>query len=54
MISLDDEALEKVRPLLSREGMSLSSFSRKTIQDYLDAHEVKNSVLKIDDIERIR
>lgn len=54
MVSVDREALDIIRPMLTREGMSLSSFTRKTIQDYIDAHKVKQSVLKIDELEAIR
>jgi len=54
MITVDKAALEKVRPLLAREGMSLSSFSRKVMFDYIEAHENRHNVLTIKEVEALR
>ena len=38
-VYLEPEKRDKVAPLLRRHGMTLSSFVRKSIEDYLERHE---------------
>jgi len=54
MISTEQGALNEARPLLKRDGMTVSSFFRKAINDYLEAKKGRSAVIKIDDIEAIR
>ena len=41
-VSLEREPLEKIRPLIARNGMNVSSFIRKSINDYIDKEAVKD------------
>ena len=54
MVSLSREDIETARPLLKREGLSVSSFCRKSIADYIDAHKNRNRVINIEDVEALR
>ena len=51
---VDLETRKAMIPLLKRDGLSLSSFIRKAMADYLEAHRMKNGVLNIDAIEGLR
>ncbi len=39
-VTVDPESLDQVRPLLKRDGMNVSSFLRKSINDYIDKKAV--------------
>ena len=51
MISADKAKIDTVKPLLKRDGMTLSSFFRKCVDDYIEANRGRSVVI---DIEGIR
>lgn len=54
MVSADDADIQKARPLLKRQGMTISSYFRKAIADFIEANERKDMVINIDDVEARR
>ena len=54
MISIDRERLDEARPLLARQGLSVSSFFRKAIQDFIEAEKRRDGVMTITDLEGLR
>jgi len=54
MVTARKDALDAARPLLKREGLTVSGFFQRSVNEYLDAHKARNTVVHIDDIERIR
>ena len=53
-IWIEPEIREAIRPVLKRDGLSLSSFVRKAMHDYVDAYNSRRTVIQIDDIEVLR
>ena len=54
MISIDRVKLDEARPLLKRQGLSVSSFFRKAIQDFIEAEKRRDGVMTITDLEGLR
>ena len=54
MVSIDEEIRDRAKPILRREGLTISSFLRKSLSDFCETHESRKNVLKIDEIEAIR
>lgn len=53
-IWIDSDVRESIRPYLNRDGLSLSSFVRKAMADYLESRRSRNTVINIDDVEAMR
>lgn len=53
MISLDEGIKDAVAPLLKRDGLTISSYTRKCLNDYLDAHNARNQVISIADLDAL-
>jgi len=51
---LDPEIRDAIKPLLKRDGLTLASFFRKAMLDYLEQRSRVNSVFDIGDIEGLR
>ena len=47
MVSAEKSKIEALKPLLGRDGMSVSSFFRKCVDDYLEAQVLQNEVISL-------
>ena len=41
---------DEVQPYLKRDGMSISSYIRRCLMDYLDAKQIQETVIQLKDI----
>ena len=48
------EVVEELRPILQRHGMSVSSFLRKAMDDFLESHKYRDRVININEVEALR
>ena len=51
-IWVEKETRDEIAPHLKREGMSISSFLRKAMMDYLDAKALQDNVLSITEMPK--
>ena len=54
MVTARKDALDAARPLLNREGLTVSGFFQRSVNEYLDAHKNRNRVINLDDVEVLR
>jgi len=47
MVSVNKSEIDAIKPLLEREGMTISSFVRKCVADYLEAKVMQNEVISL-------
>ena len=54
MISADRDAMIRVRPMLKRDGMTVSGLFRKAVNDYMEAKKGREMVINIEEVEALR
>ena len=54
MVTANKEALDAARPLFKREGLTVSGFFQRSVNEYLDAHKMRDNVLTIKEVEKLR
>jgi len=47
MLSVNKPDVDKIKPLLARDGLTISSFFRKCVADYLEAKVMQDEVLSL-------
>jgi len=51
---LDPELRDAIRPFLKRDGLTLASFFRKSMFDYIELRSRKFRPINIDEVEGLR
>lgn len=50
---IDGDIRNEIRPFLVRDGLSLSSFIRKAMADYLESRKSRNAVISITELDAL-
>lgn len=51
MVSVDEDQLALIRPMLILDDLSFSSWVRKCMREYLEGHSLTKSVFSIEDLK---
>lgn len=53
MVSIDEDLKERAVPLLRREGLTVSSFLRKSLADFCESQASRNKVITISELDAL-